>query len=86
MLLLSHILIAFAGLALGTYSYFKLSRQALRATYVLSAGTLTTGIWLLVREPSHIMSACAVGLLYFAILGAITYIARQRIATARSLT
>ncbi len=81
MLLISHIIIALLSLGLGTYSYFKLSKNALYATYVFGAGTLASGVWLLVSQPSHLVSACITGLVYFALLGAMVLAAQHRLAT-----
>ena len=82
MLLLSHIIVALAGLGLGTYSYFKPSKAGLYATYMFGMGTLVSGSFLLVSQPSHIMSACLVGLIYFALLGVIVLGTRQRLKAA----
>jgi len=79
MLLLSHILIAVAGLGLGTYSYFKPSKGALYTAYALGTGTLASGVWLLVGNASHLMSACVAGLMYFALFGALVVAARYRL-------
>lgn len=80
MMLLLHIVIAFSGMVFTAYTYLAPSKRKLRASYAFAAATLATGTYLLVISPSHLVEACVMGLIYFAIVGAGVYLAQHKLA------
>lgn len=79
-MLLAHILIALAGLACTTYLYFRPSSGALRGSYLLLAGTLASGTYLVVGTGNHLLQACMSGLLYTGIVSLGIVAARRKLA------
>ncbi|HEX6462712.1 MAG TPA: hypothetical protein VFZ58_05620 [Candidatus Saccharimonadales bacterium] len=86
MLLVSHIMLAFAGLGLGAYSYFKPSNTRLYSSYLCGAGAFLSGVMLLISQPSHLPSACITGLAYYALFAAIVLAAKRRLKLLNSAT
>jgi hypothetical protein len=79
MVILTHVLIALASLALSAYSYFNPSQTMLRVSYGLIALTLASGTYLLLSKPSHMIEACMMGLAYLAIISIATVAARYKL-------
>jgi hypothetical protein len=69
MLLLTHLVIALSSLIYTTYLYVRPSRAKVKVAYVLVAGTLASGTWLVVGTHAALLSSCISGLVY---LGAVT--------------
>ncbi len=80
MMLILHILIALSSLALATFAYFRPSLAALRGSYALVLGTLTTGTYLVVINPAHMVTACTSGLIYLAVVSTAILAARRKLA------
>jgi len=69
MVLILHIVIALSSVAYTTYLFFAPSKSKLRVSYSLVAATLVTGTFLVVANPSKMVSSCISGLIY---IGAIS--------------
>lgn len=69
MLLLMHILVAFAGMIFTAYTYAFPSHTKIIVSTSLAGLTLATGTLLLISAPSHLLQACVMGLIYFSIVG-----------------
>jgi len=80
MTLLLHIVIALSSIIVSGLLLARPSRRLLHASYALVAATLTSGTYLVVLSPAHLPSACASGLLYLAIAGIMTAVARLKLA------
>ena len=80
MLLLSHIIIALAGMAITAVSYIAPTKAKLSTAYALAGLTLATGTLLTILNPSHLAQACMVGLIYFGIVGALIAATRAKLA------
>ena len=68
MIILIHIAIALSSLVYTTYVLFSPTAKKLQASYVLVGLTLATGTALVIRNPSHLMQSCTMGLLYVGIV------------------
>ncbi|HTE57823.1 MAG TPA: hypothetical protein VK694_03680 [Verrucomicrobiae bacterium] len=79
MMLLLHIMTAFGGMAFTAYTYLAPSRRKLQTSYAFASATLATGTYLLIIKPSHLLEACIMGLIYFAIVGAGIYLAQNKL-------
>lgn len=66
-MLIPHIIVAIAGLALTTYAFFRPSKAHLHAAYVAVGLTFATGFYLVAMAPAHMLVACAEGLVYLGI-------------------
>lgn len=80
MMLILHILIAFGGMAFTGYTYMAPSRDRIQVSYVFATATLATGTYLLIRSPGHLVEACIMGLIYFALVGAGIFLAQHKLA------
>lgn len=80
MLLLTHISIAFASIALASMTFIKPSHPKLKASYALAALTFMSGTYLVVLHPSHLPTACLSGVAYLLIICAILFTAKNRLA------
>ena len=80
MILLTHIFIAVSSLILTSASIFWPSSQKLRASYALITGTLASGTYLVVLNPSSLKQSCISGLIYtsIALIGVIKAQSRLR--------
>lgn len=66
-MLLIHITIALLSLVVITYGYIFPSSKSIIAAKVLAAGTLSTGVVLVISAPAHLLAACLSGITYFTI-------------------
>lgn len=80
MLLLLHIIVALSSLVAVSFAYAGINRLALRIATVLGVGTFLSGSLLIVMAPSHLLSACLVGLGYFTILSFGVVLTRAKLA------
>lgn len=80
MLLLSHIIIALAGMAIVAIAYIAPTKTRLTTSYIFAGMTFITGTILTVANPSHLASACITGLIYFGIVGVAIAATRARLA------
>jgi hypothetical protein len=68
MIVALHVLIALASIAHITYTYMRPTRKQLYASYSLVGLTLTSGFFLVVASPSHMIEACTVGVVYLGVM------------------
>lgn len=80
-MLILHILIALTSIVVSGLTYVRPSKRLFTASYLLVAGTLTTGTALVVASPAHLGTACVSGLIYLALVGATIGAARLKFAT-----
>ncbi len=80
MVLLLHILIALASVAYATYVFFQPSKTRLHVSYALVATTLTSGFYLVVSHPAHLMQACLTGLMYLGVVAVFIASAHYQLA------
>lgn len=80
MLLLSHILIALAGMAVAAVAYIAPSKTRLKTAYVFAGLTFATGTVLTMLNPAHLAQACITGLIYFGIVGVAIAATRTKLA------
>lgn len=80
MILILHIIIALASIVYTGYVYIRPSWAKLRNSYILVAGTLASGTYLVVIKPSHLLSICLTGLVYLGIVSIGIVAARFKIA------
>lgn len=78
-LLVTHIAIAVSGLVTAGASVYSLSPKLIRASYALTAATITTGTGL-VFTSGDMLKGCLSGLLYLAIALSLTRFAQQKLA------
>ncbi len=64
MLILIHVIIALASVAVASLGIAKPSVKNLKANYGLIAATVASGTYLLVTTPGHMLEACIMGLAY----------------------
>lgn len=78
-LLITHVTIALGGLIAAGASLFTLSPKFIRASYMLIAGTITTGTVLVVTTGS-MLKGCLSGLIYLVVALSLTQFAQQKLA------
>jgi len=64
MILLLHIAIALSSLVVTALAFVTPKQSLLRASYVLVVLTITTGTYIAVASPTHMVQACVSGLIY----------------------
>jgi hypothetical protein len=69
-MLLIHIIIAVASLALTGWAYLSPSKRKLYSSYISVFLTLGTGFFLVMSKPAHMTQTCITGLIY---LGFVVY-------------
>ncbi len=82
--LITHIVIALAGLAEATYLLVRPSRRKLMGTYVLLAATIASGTYLVIQRHAPVLSSCLSGLLYTGVVLTATLSAQYRLVKARA--
>lgn len=80
MLLVFHISIAFISMAFVAFAYVLPSRRKLYTAHALAAATLVSGTILTIQNPSHLMQACIVGLIYMALVYTAIYAVQRKFA------
>lgn len=78
-----HIIIAIASIAVATTSIFSPSKPMLIGSYSLISATLLSGTLLVVIEPSRMLHVCVAGLVYVAAASSLTIVANVRLAKAQ---
>ena len=84
MIVLIHVLIALAGLALSTIAYAKPGRSRMVASLALLAATLASGTYLTVSSHAALTQACLSGLAYTAVVAGLLAAARNRLVRQES--
>ncbi|MDO8335969.1 MAG: hypothetical protein Q7T74_04300 [Candidatus Saccharibacteria bacterium] len=80
MILLTHIVIALASVIYASYTLYVPSKAKLDVSYVLILLTLLSGSYLTVTTPSHMLQACASGLVYSGAVLVMTMFAKRKLA------
>jgi Ca2+/Na+ antiporter len=82
-LLITHIIIALAGLVVAATSLFTISEKMIRSSYALTAGTLATGT-ILVMMTGNVLKSCLSGLLYLSAVLVMTAVTKYRLALKKA--
>lgn len=80
MLIVTHIVFALLSLVQSTTAVVIPSRMAIRTSYALSAATLASGSYLVWSTHAALVSSCTTGLMYLAVIGALTAVAKKRLS------
>lgn len=83
MLLLFHIIVALSSLVAAGVVYASPSQMKLRMTYILSAAMLASGTVLVLRDATHLVKACVMGLSLLAVISYAVLSARSKLAIQR---
>lgn len=84
MVLLTHIVIALSSVIFASYVMMRPSQAKFYVSYGLVAATLVTGTILTVQNASHLLQACASGIMYVSIVTALTVAAQKKFALERA--
>lgn len=82
MVILIHVIIALASIALASFTYFKPSIKRLVASYGLIIATAASGTYLIVAAQGSILKSCLTGLLYLTVVSIVTIATHIRIRAA----
>jgi len=82
MLIFTHVLVAFLGLAQATYGLVSPSKAKIRITYVFTAATIGSGTYLVWHLHAPILQSCLSGLTYLGLIIAATAATQRRLARA----
>lgn len=80
MLIIAHVVLALSALGVSTAGFFKPSPNRLRISYGLAAGTLGTGVLLIVIAQAGILRTCLSGIMFFGIVSLLNELARRKFA------
>lgn len=81
MILTLHIAVALIGLIVATYAYFYPSKTIITASYGLTAMTLSSGTYLVLIQPTHMIHACISGVVYILLVLLATILARRKLTS-----
>lgn len=82
-ILMLHILLGVASLALGALALIKVSAKLLRVQVGAFAGTMATGVGLVLASPASLTHLCVSGVAFSAISIALLMMTRRQLAFAR---
>lgn len=80
-LLIAHIFVALAGLAVATAGLLKVSQKLMTTSHWLSAATISSGTILIVVSQRDILSNCLSGLGYLGAIIVFSALTKYRLAT-----
>lgn len=80
MLLIVHIFLALSALALSVIANFLPTTGKLKASYGLAAGTLASGVLLIVVNNASVLRTCLTGIVFFGIVSILNETARHKLA------
>jgi hypothetical protein len=80
MLLILHIIIAISSLVYTGYIFITPSPKKLHIAYAFVAGTVISGIGLLLQKPTAMAQVCITGLTYLAFVSLGIFAARHKLA------
>jgi hypothetical protein len=78
-IVLTHVIIAVASIALSSVTFFKPAMQRLIASYGLIIATVASGTYLLMTTPGNILKSCLAGLFYLTVISLVTIATHVRI-------
>jgi len=84
MLVVLHVLAAFASIIAASTAYVAPSVARLRLTYGLTIAMLATGVYLVVQNTAHLLEACIMGLVFLAVISFETVSARNKLSHAKA--
>lgn len=79
MVILIHVIIALASIAVASFVYFKPTITRLITSYGFILATVASGTLLLLSSPSNILKSCLVGLAYLTAVSIVTIATHIRI-------
>lgn len=80
MILALHITAALLSLIIAGWLYVRPSRLLLGMSYSLIAGTITSGTLLIVSQPTHMLEACVMGLVYVGLTTTGTVLGKRKLS------
>lgn len=86
MIILVHVLIAFAGLVATTFTYLNPSDNKIKTSWVFAFLTLASGVYLVASIPTALVHACVAGIIYLGIMTFGIVAARHKLATVHEKT
>ncbi len=78
-IVLTHVIIALASIALSSFTFFKPTMKRLYASYGFIIATVASGTYLLISTPSHMLESCMMGLSYLTVVSIATIATHIRI-------
>ncbi len=78
-----HAIIALLSVGYATYTYLRPTQTKLRINYGLVGATVVSGTYLTISMPSHLIEACALGLIYLGVVGVSISAAYLRLVRAQ---
>ena len=79
MLLITHIVIAISTIILSSIVFFVPKSKLLSLSWLAAGATLLSGVILTVLNPSHLLGACTIGIIYFSFVSYILLSAKKRV-------
>lgn len=80
MIVILHLVIAFFSIIFTTFAYIKPSHRVLVVSYGLIGLTLTSGLYLVVMAPAHMLTACVMGVVYLSAASVGVVLARIKLS------
>ncbi len=84
LLVIIHVLIAISSIAYTGYTFLFPTKTKFKISYAFVAATLTTGTYLVMMKPAHMVSACMTGIVYLAFVTVGLVAAHQRLVASES--
>jgi len=80
MIIIIHVIIALTSIIMAGVAYIRPGSAKLKTSYAFMALTLLSGLYLVWTTPGTMLRTCMSGVAYLAVVGAITMMARQKLA------
>lgn len=84
MILIAHIVIALSSVIFASLLLARPSRMKVNINYGFIAATIVTGTYLIVTMHVNMLSTCATGLTYLAVVAVLTALAQRRLASQKA--
>ena len=81
-----HILLGLASIVLGILALIKVNSRILKVQIAAFAGTITTGVGLVIVNPSSLLHLCITGIVFSAITVGIALMTRRQLTLAYQTT
>jgi hypothetical protein len=86
MIVVLHVAIAVASILCATFGYIKPTNNNLRMSYLLIALTFTSGFFLVIAEPAHMVRTCLSGIIFLSVVTAGVMLTRRKMAAIETGT
>lgn len=79
-MIILHVVLAISSLVFASINYFRPGKGKMQASYGLAAGTLISGVSLILLNNASVLRTCLSGIIFFAAVSALNIAASRKLA------